>query len=92
MVGWFRASADDTASAGSAGSGGSGGSADEFQKSPISCYLSYLRARGLSKIDPNPLPGPSPAKGRLQGSLGEVGEGLEELRESLWELWEGAGG
>ena len=25
-----------------------------FQKSPISCYLSYLRARGLSKIDPNP--------------------------------------
>ena len=24
-----------------------------FQKSPISCYLSYLRARGLSKIDPN---------------------------------------
>ena len=30
--------------------------------------------------------------GRLQGSLGEVGEGLEELRESLWDLWEGAGG
>ena len=24
-------------------------------------------------------------------SLGEVGEGLEELRESLWEIWEGAG-
>ena len=24
-----------------------------FQESPISCYLSYLRARGLSKIDPN---------------------------------------
>ena len=24
-----------------------------FQKSPISCYLSYLRARGLSKIDQN---------------------------------------
>ena len=31
------------------------------------------------------------AKGRLQGSLGEVGEGLEELRERLWELWRGAG-
>ena len=63
-----------------------------FQKAPISCYSSYLRARGLSKIDRNPSPGPSPAKGRLQGSLGELGEGLEELRESLWDLWEGAGG
>ena len=41
---------------------------------------------------PKSLPGPSLAKGRLRGSLGELGEGLEELRENLWELWEGAGG
>ena len=38
-----------------------------FQKSPISCYLSYLRARGLSKIDPNP----SWPQSGLGGALGE---------------------
>ena len=35
---------------------------------------------------PKSLPGPSPAKGRLRGSLGELGEGLEELL--MGELWE----
>ena len=65
--------------------GKSAGSADEFQKSPICCYLSYLRARGLSKIDPDPSLAPVQPRG------GELGEGLGELRENLWELWQGAG-
>ena len=45
-----------------------------FQKSPISCYLSYLRARGLSKIDPNPSLAPvQPRRGSGRALAGYFG-------------------
>ena len=45
-----------------------------FQKSPIRCYLSYFRARGLSKIDPNPSLAPVRPRrgsGRHEGAQAE---------------------
>ena len=51
-----------------------------FQKSPISCYLSYLRARDLSKINPNPSLAPGWPRGGSRGA-----------RESLGRVWRSSG-
>ena len=45
---------------------------------------------GLSIIDPNPSLALVRPRGGSRGGWESLG--LEELRESLWELWEGAAG
>ena len=53
--------------------GKSAGSTDEFQKSQICCYLSYLRACGLSKIDSDP--SLAPVRPRMGSRRAEVRSG-----------------
>ena len=70
--------------------GKSAGSADEFQKSPISCYLSYLRARDLSKIDPNPSLAPGWPRGGSGGAWESLGGILRSLAEQPGSHGQGA--
>ena len=70
--------------------GKSGESGDEFQKSPISYYLSYLRARGLSKIDPNPSLAPVWPRGGSGGAWESLGGVLRSLAEQPGSHGQGA--
>ena len=67
-----------------------GKSADEFRKSPISCYLSYLRARDLSKIDPNPSLAPVRPRGGSGGAWESLGGVLRSLAEQPGSHGQGA--